>query len=226
MRRCISLVLAFLMIFGMQVTAQAYLLTDEERHELERAVMAEASNDFYGQALIAECALNTTKMENCDVITAIHKYQWTPRRVEPSDSCVWAVKAVFDYGYEPSGGQPITIFYNPKLCTSLFHESQTCIQEWNNVRFFAQNVHLTQILQEEYVMNNIRRNKIKSLLNDLNAINNKVEDILDEEEDAYNNLPDQLQDTANGIAMSETIEALEDAIDQLESIEDILTNII
>ena len=74
-------------------------------------------------------------------------------------------------------------------------------------------------------MNNSRRKKIASVISALeniagydsiNSIRNEIENILWEEEDAYDNMPENLQYSMRGEASSEAIDSLQDAVDALE----------
>ena len=72
-------------------------------------------------------------------------------------------------------------------------------------------------------MNKKRRKQIKDAIL---QIENLIQNILDEEQEAFDNMPEGVQSSENGIASEEaqgnleaTIEALEDAICCLEEIE-------
>lgn len=74
-------------------------------------------------------------------------------------------------------------------------------------------------------MNKSRRRKIASVISALeniagydsiNSIRNEIENILWEEEDAYDNMPENLQYSMRGEASSEAIDSLQDAVDALE----------
>ena len=74
-------------------------------------------------------------------------------------------------------------------------------------------------------MNKSRRKKIASVISALeniagydsiNSIRNEIENILWEEEDAYDNMPENLQYSMRGEASSEAIDSLQDAVDALE----------
>ena len=74
-------------------------------------------------------------------------------------------------------------------------------------------------------MNKSRRKKIKSVVvalenitgyDSINLIRNEIENILWEEEDAYDNMPENLQYSMRGEASSEAIDSLQDAVDALE----------
>lgn len=218
MKRLIAFVLAIITLFMLPCSTFAYELSSDERDILEKAVMAEASRDFYGQALIAECALNTAVFNGWSIEEVLANYNWTQRQIEPSESAIWAVKSVFDYDYSPSNNGGITVFYNPKLTESSYHESQDFVLEWKNVRFFRE----FKFTMEEDNMNNKRREKINEIMGELNRIMSKIDDLQSEEDDAYYNLPE-------GIQMSERGEAMEEASGNLvaasESIDEAMDNL-
>ena len=67
-------------------------------------------------------------------------------------------------------------------------------------------------------MNNVRRKAIRNIINRLQAI-------LDEEQEAFDNMPENLHDSMNGLEsqdaqsnLESAIDALEDAISYLEEI--------
>lgn len=71
-------------------------------------------------------------------------------------------------------------------------------------------------------MNQERRTKIDkalALMADAKAI---IEEVLDEEQEAYDNMPEGLQASERGEAMQEAITNLEDANSSAEEIEDYL----
>lgn len=71
-------------------------------------------------------------------------------------------------------------------------------------------------------MNKQRRKRIKEIIEKLQAL---VEDILDEEREAYDNMPEGLQMSDNGMISEEAQENLEAAIDALEEAIDCLEEI-
>lgn len=225
MKRIICLTMAIILLLATPLTTRGigipeirYELSKEERALLEYAVMSEASTDFYGQALIAECALNTAVLNELTIPEVIEQYQWANRNVEPSESCKWAIKAVFDFGYSPSEGGLTTIFYNPKLLESgrsSYHESQSFVLEWNNVRFFRENK-FNNLVTEENDMNATRRKEIDSLIEQVNNIISKANLISESEQAAYDNLPESFQDSERGETMEDAIDNLETAITSLE----------
>ena len=71
-------------------------------------------------------------------------------------------------------------------------------------------------------MNRVRRKSLKDVLgkmDELSAVLENVKDaiqaVLDEEQEAYDNLPEGLQEAERGQQMQEYIEALEGAVDSL-----------
>lgn len=115
-----------------------YELTDEERTVVEQVVMAESGAEPYcGQMLVAQCILNDAERSGVRPDVAIEQYQYTSARVEPSESVVKAVSAVFDRGEVAVDDTPLW-FYAPALVSSEFHESQRFIIEVNGHRFFGE----------------------------------------------------------------------------------------
>ena len=83
-------------------------------------------------------------------------------------------------------------------------------------------------------MNKSRRKKITSVINALeniieydliDSIKNEIENILWEEEDAYDNMPENLQCSMRGEASSEAIDNLQNAVDVLEEAVSIISEI-
>ena len=113
-------------------------LTDEERTLIEQVVSAESRGEPYdGQVAVAQCILNACLKDNIRPAAVLKKYHYTTARVEPTGSVRRAVAAVFDRG-EGVTDEPIIYFYNPNLCESEFHESQTFVIEIQNHRFFKE----------------------------------------------------------------------------------------
>lgn len=83
-------------------------------------------------------------------------------------------------------------------------------------------------------MNNTRRKRIASIITSLRKfsdyvliedIKDEIEDILWDEEDAYNNMPENLQYSIRGENSIEAINSLQEAIDTLERAVNILEEI-
>lgn len=65
-------------------------------------------------------------------------------------------------------------------------------------------------------MNNIRRKSLKSILEEIEVIKNRLEDVLSDEEEAFDNIPENLQGTERYEKAEEIISYLEDAISELD----------
>ena len=225
MKRILCLTMAIILLIatplttcGYEIPEIRYELDDEERELLEYAVMSEASPDFFGQALIAECALNTAVLNGWTITEVIERYDWVNRFVEPSESCKWAIKSVFDYGYSPSAGELITVFYNPKLLESgrsRYHESQSFVLEYKNVRFFREN-RFEYLMTEEDDMNSVRRKEIANIINQIETARNKAELVYEAEQTAFDNMPESLQESERGETIQNAIDNLDTAITTLE----------
>lgn len=81
-------------------------------------------------------------------------------------------------------------------------------------------------------MNKKRLLKIKGIINKIDEINDEIEDVLSDEEDAFDNMPEGLQYSLNGErseaaidALSESTELVTDAKDTLENAREILEGI-
>jgi hypothetical protein len=67
-------------------------------------------------------------------------------------------------------------------------------------------------------MNNDRRKQLAALAADIETAKDLLEGVRDEEQDAYDNLPESLQDGERGEVMQQAIEALDQALDDLGSV--------
>ena len=83
-------------------------------------------------------------------------------------------------------------------------------------------------------MNKARRKRIASVIGTLKNITNydliettkdEIEDILWEEDDAYNNMPENLQYSMRGEESSDAIDSLQEAVDALEEAIDALNEL-
>ena len=177
---------------------------------------AEASTDFYGQALIAECMLNTAALNGWSIQEVVDNYGWTQSRVDPSESAIWAIKSVFDYGYRPSGGELITVFYNPSMINSAYHESQELVLEHRSVRFFRETRFNKLKEGGTNGLNNKRRTEIAQTEIMLNEVQRKISDLSFAENEAFNNLSDGLQASERGVSIELAAEHLDSANDYID----------
>lgn len=67
-------------------------------------------------------------------------------------------------------------------------------------------------------MNKARREALSKVLDKLNEIGLDINQIRDEEQEAFDNMPENLQDSEKGKTMEENVDVLDSAIDDLETI--------
>lgn len=72
-------------------------------------------------------------------------------------------------------------------------------------------------------MNKQRRKRLSKIEEKIRALLDEIADIRDEEQEAYDNLPESFQDGERGELMSEIIDKLDDAYDNLETAADIIS---
>ncbi|HEX3027703.1 MAG TPA: cell wall hydrolase [Clostridia bacterium] len=106
-----------------QATPEIYFpISDLERLEIERCVMAEAGAEcFQGQMAVAQCILDGAIRDGISPVEALDAYGYTSARKEPSDSVRSAVSAVFDRGEMAVDGE-ILYFYAPLFAEGEWHE--------------------------------------------------------------------------------------------------------
>lgn len=75
-------------------------------------------------------------------------------------------------------------------------------------------------------MNKARRKWLGDIIAQLTERKDDLESVRDEEQEAYDNLPESIQYAERGEAMSDTISDIDSAIGDLESIIDTLQDII
>ena len=71
-------------------------------------------------------------------------------------------------------------------------------------------------------MNKARKEKVKKIVDMLETAKSSLEDILDEEQTAYDNMPEGLQMSERGQVMEEAITDFEDAGQQMDDLIDLL----
>ncbi len=71
-------------------------------------------------------------------------------------------------------------------------------------------------------MNKARRMRLIAVQSKLSDLKAEIEQIRDEEQEAYDNLPEGLQDSERGVSMEAAIEELDDAASDLEGVIDTL----
>lgn len=73
-------------------------------------------------------------------------------------------------------------------------------------------------------MNKSRRKQIDEILEQLNPLLLEIESVKDEEQEAYDNLPESIQNGDKGEKMSDAVNTLEYAFDSLTEVIDYLGN--
>lgn len=73
-------------------------------------------------------------------------------------------------------------------------------------------------------MNKERRNEIKKIIKNVEEIRSNIELILDDEQDYYDNMPENLQGGDRGITSEEAIDNLQEAINNIEETISFLEN--
>lgn len=68
-------------------------------------------------------------------------------------------------------------------------------------------------------MNKARRKQLSEIQEKLSELKGMIETVLDEEQEAYDHLPESLQESERGEAMQTAIEAMESAMDSCEEAE-------
>lgn len=82
-------------------------------------------------------------------------------------------------------------------------------------------------------MNNTRRRRINELKVQIEFANNylkeaskKLSSILNEEQDAFDNMPDGLQSSYRGMCSEDAIDSMEEASDKLDEVIELLNDIV
>lgn len=71
-------------------------------------------------------------------------------------------------------------------------------------------------------MNNARRKQLQEAINLIEQAKTLIEIVRDEEQDAFDNLPESLQSAGTGVKMEEAVSQMEEALSESENIVDAL----
>lgn len=66
-------------------------------------------------------------------------------------------------------------------------------------------------------MNKQRRSVLRNIIDRLNPIKDEIEAVMDDEQDAYDNLPDGLRESDRGEQMADNVSELQGVINTLEN---------
>jgi hypothetical protein len=75
-------------------------------------------------------------------------------------------------------------------------------------------------------MNKSRKSRLSKINADLETLKDSLDTIMNEEEEAFGNLPESIQDSDRGQAMQDAIDNLAEATDSIQSALDSLTAIL
>lgn len=75
-------------------------------------------------------------------------------------------------------------------------------------------------------MNKARRKWLEDIYNRLEVLKDELENLSVEEQEAFDNLPESLQDSERGDAMEENVSDIDDAASSIEEIMDTIQDII
>jgi hypothetical protein len=82
-------------------------------------------------------------------------------------------------------------------------------------------------------MNNVRRRRISELKTQIDFANNQLKDankklssILNEEQDAFDNMPEGLQSSYRGMCSEDAIDNMEEASEKLDEVIELLNDIV
>lgn len=67
-------------------------------------------------------------------------------------------------------------------------------------------------------MNNTRRSQITDIMEKLSSLQTSIEELLEEEQEAFDNLPEGIQDSERGEAIQTAIDNLEEAVGNCEEL--------
>ena len=65
-------------------------------------------------------------------------------------------------------------------------------------------------------MNKTRRGQIQEVINDLSEIKQRIEKLQSDEEDAFDSIPENLQDSFRGSQSQDAIDSLGEAVESIE----------
>ena len=75
-------------------------------------------------------------------------------------------------------------------------------------------------------MNNVRRKELRSIITEIETVKTRLDSVLSDEQDAFDNLPEGLQCSMRGEDMEEAIDAMESACDSLDEVIDGLSDLV
>lgn len=74
-------------------------------------------------------------------------------------------------------------------------------------------------------MNNIRRLQIKRIIQLIEQAQSILDEVFDDEQAAFDNMPDNFQQSSKGEQIEDNLDNIQNAMDLIEDVRDILSNI-
>ena len=75
-------------------------------------------------------------------------------------------------------------------------------------------------------MNEARRAKLRQALGKLQEVEDMVSQVSDEEQEAFDNLPENFQDTDRGRIMEEAVDGMDEVMSLISEVSDAIENVI
>ena len=72
-------------------------------------------------------------------------------------------------------------------------------------------------------MNRVRRKELNKILDEIAVLRDRVWDVMNDEQEAFDNLPESLQYSEQGVKMENTIDCLQTALNSFDEINEALT---
>lgn len=73
-------------------------------------------------------------------------------------------------------------------------------------------------------MNRIRRKELQDIMDLMAQLRDRLESVMDEEQEAFDNLPESIQYGEQGEKMENAIDCMQTALDSMDEIEDYLSD--
>lgn len=74
-------------------------------------------------------------------------------------------------------------------------------------------------------MNKLRRQELAEVLDTLDEAIGQIEDVRDEEQEAYDNLPENFQESSRGQDIQEAIDSMDSIIRSIEDVKSMITDV-
>lgn len=75
-------------------------------------------------------------------------------------------------------------------------------------------------------MNNKRRKELRSISSGIDELRNRLDAVIGEEQDAYDNMPEGVQDSDKGTTMVDAIDTMEDILNTMGELTDAIDEVV